>query len=150
METEKKIGEGLIAGFWDRLELNLKMRKDEEGLHFKGWKAALMIELVANLAAMTLIGAHEHVTGNGIFEIEPEPVAEFMIEMHDAGWLKSHTERMMKDKRRKRLIMSSALTSDRLEIRKSLSDNAKEILAGTTDLGDNITLYQIIVHEEEK
>jgi len=37
-----------------------------------------------------------------------------------------------------------------LEIRKSLSDNAKEILAGTTELGDNITLYQIIVHEEEK
>ena len=149
MEMEKKIGEGLVIGFWDRLELNLKMDKAEEGLHFKGWKAALMIELVANMAAMTLIGAHEHITANGVYNIETEPVTEFMIEMHDAGWLKSHTERMMKDQSRKRVIMSSALTSNRLEVRKSLSDNMKEVLVDTTDLGDNVTLYQIIVHEEE-
>lgn len=144
----EQIEEKKVIGFWDRLELNLKMSKDKEGLHFVGWKAALMIELVANLAAMTLDGAYEHVTADGMFEIEPEPVTTFMIEMHDAGWLKSHTERMMKDKRRKRVIMMSALTSHRLELRKSLSDD-KEVLVGTTDLGDNVTLYQIIVHEEE-
>lgn len=140
----------MVIGFWDRLELNMKMNEGKIDLTFKGWQAALMIEFIINKAAMTFGGAHDHITGNDIFEIEPVVVDDFLIKMHDDGWLKSHKERSMKDKRRDRLIMTSALKSRRLEVHKSFSEDVKEIVIGATILGDNVTLYEVVVHEEEE
>lgn len=118
----KKIGDKIEIEFWDRLELKLKIGRKK--LNFKGWQAALMRELIINGAAMTVDGAREFIQADGLYEIGSETVIEFLFKQHDEGWLKTHEETMMKDKTRKRMILSSAI---KRKFR-----------------------FQIIVHEEEK
>lgn len=120
-----KIGDRIEREFWDRLELKLKLKESEQELDFKGWQAALMRELVIAGAAMTVDGAHQFLQANDRFKIDSETVANYLAEKFKESLLKTHTESMIKDRRRKRLLFTSNIQPDQFT-------------------------FQVIVHKEEK
>jgi len=119
----EKTGDKTEPVFWDYLEVKLNIGGAEH--RFRGWQAALIRELVIYGAAMTVDGAYDHVTANDVFGVGIKPVTEFLFKMCDEGILKQVKEPSVKDRRRKRLILSSALQPDQF-------------------------LYQIIIHREEE
>jgi len=116
----EKIGEKTEPGFWDRLELYLRV--DDRNIQFKGWQAALIRELVLYRAAMTRDGALDFVLAGGLACVDPKAVGCFIDEMREGGLLKYHYEKR-KTGERSRIYMSTP-QPDQFE-------------------------YQIIVHKEE-
>lgn len=119
----KKIGDKTEPAFWDFLEVKLNV----DGIihNFNGWQAALVREFLIYGAAMTVDGAYDHITANGVFGVGIKPMKKFLSDIQDKGILKQHKEKSMKNKRRKRTILSSAPQPDQFQ-------------------------YQIIIHKEEE